>query len=263
MKPNKLAGVFLFLAVSVMALALLAPAQEKKPQLYFVEDDLVKPAMVSQFEAVIKEFNAAMWTQFNWPWAMETYATEDFHYYMCYPMASLTDVDKAFSVFNEILGKFGEQKWDALNRKLGDTIEYFKQSTITFSPELSYVPEKPRLKSEEMKFVYWGFCYVLPGREKEFEAQFKKIVALFKAKKVNHGFNTWVGGIGAELPFYVYTELGKSPADFFLTSEKVMKIVDPEATQLWNKTLTLMRKYESKTGMVRPDLSYAPAAKAK
>ena len=219
MKPNKLAGVFLFLAVSVIALAPVAAAQENKPQLWFVEDDLVKPAMVSQFEAVIKEFNAAMWTQFNWPWAMETYATEDFHYYLCYPMASLTDLDKAFSIFNEILGKFGEQKWGALNRKLGDTIESIKQSTVTFSPELSYVPEKPRLKLEEMKFVYWGFCYVLPGREKEFEAQFKKIAALFKARNVDSGFNTWVGGIGADLPLYLYTEVGKSPADFFLASE--------------------------------------------
>lgn len=261
MKLGKSVGVVLLLAVCVLAFALPTPAQEKKPQFYFIEDDVVKPAMVSQFEAVIKEFNTVLWTQFNWPWAMETYATEDFHYYMCYPMASLTDVDKAFSFFNEILGKFGGQKYDALNRKLGDTIEYFKQSTVTFSPELSYIPEKPRLKPEEMKFVYWGFCYVLPGREREFEAQFKKIAALFKAKKIDGGFNTWVGGIGTDLPFYLYTELGKSSADFFLNEEKVMKLVDPEVTELWNQTLPLMRKYECKMGTYRPDLSYLPVKK--
>jgi len=261
MKPNKSVVVFLFLAVSVLAFTLPAPAQEKKPQLFFVEDDVVKPAMVPQFEAALKEFIASMWTPFSWPWTMETYATEDFHYFLCYPMASLTDLDKAFSVFNEILGKFGEQKWDALNRKMGDATEYIKQSTVTFSPELSYVPEKPRLKPEEMKFVYWGFCYVLPGREKEFEAQFKKIAAICKAKNVDSGFNTWVGGIGTDLPFYLYTELGKSPADFFLNEEKVMKLIDPEVTQLWNKTLALMRKYEFKMGTFRPDLSYYPVKK--
>jgi hypothetical protein len=261
MKPNKLVAVFLFLAIGVIAFVLPTPAQEKKPQLYFVEDYLVKPGMVSQFEAAVKELNAALWAPYNWPWAMETYATEDFHYYLCYPMASLTDLDKAFSVFNEILGKFGEQKWDAINRKFGDASEYYKQSTLNFSPELSYIPEKPRLKPEEMKFVYWGFCYVMPGKEKELEAQFKKIAALFKAKKVASGFNTFVGGIGLDLPLYIYTEVGKSPADFFLTSEKVMKIVDPEVTQLWNKTLTVMRKYEFKTGAYRPDLSYFPVKK--
>ncbi len=261
MKPNKSMAVLLFLAVSVLAFALPAPAQEKKPQFIFVEDNVVKPAMVAQFEAALKEFINSIWTPYNWPWAMETYATEDFHYYLSYPMASLTDLDKAFSVFSDILGKFGEQKFDALNRKMGEATEYLKQTTVTFSPELSYVPEKPRLKAEEMKFVYWGFCYVLPGKEKDFEAQFKKIVALFKAKKVTSGFNTFVGGIGTDLPFYFYAEVGKSPADFFLTSEKVMKLVDPDVTQLWNKTLTLMRRYEYKMGTYRPDLSYTPVKK--
>jgi hypothetical protein len=261
MKPNKMMVVFLFLAVSVLAFALPASAQEKKPQLWFVEDNVVKPAMAAQFEAALKEFNAAMWVPYNWPWAMETYATEDFHYYLCYPMASLTDLDKAFSVFNEIVGKFGEQKHDALNRKMGEASEYYKQGTLTFSPELSYVPDKPRLKPEEMKFVYWGYCYVPPGKEKEFEAQFKKIVALFKAKNLDSGFNTFVGGIGFDLPCYVYTELGKSSADFFLNEEKVMKVVDPEVTELWNQTLLLMRKYEGKMGTYRSDLSYHPLKK--
>jgi hypothetical protein len=261
MKPNKQMAVLLFLAVSALAFALPAPAQEKKPQLWFVEDNVVKPAMAAQFEAALKEFNAAIWGPYNWPWAMETYATEDFHYYLCYPMASLTDIDKAFSVFTEIVGKFGEQKHDALNRKMGEASEYYKQGTLTFSPELSYIPEKPRLKPEEMKFVYWGYCYVLPGKEKEFEAQFKKIAALFKAKNVDSGFNTFVGGIGTDLPFYLYTEEGTSPADFFLNEEKVMKLVDPEVTELWNKTLALMRRYEFKMGTYRPDLSYHPVKK--
>jgi len=263
MKPNKLAGVFLLLAVGVMALALLAPAQEKKPQLYFVEDYVIKLSMVPQFEAAFKEVMATVWKPYDWPWPLKTYATEDFHYYFLYPFENLAEIDKAFATFNGILGKFGEQKWDALNRKMGDATDYYKQGTVTFSPELSYIPDKPQLKPEEEKFVYWGFCYVMPGREKEFEAQFKKIVALFKAKKVTHGFNSWIGGIGTEAPLYFYSELAKSAADFFLTSEKVMKIVDPEVTELWNKTLALMRKYEYKTGSVRPDLSYMPAAKAK
>jgi hypothetical protein len=56
---------------------------------------------------------------------------------------------------------------------------------------------------------------------------------------------------------------GKSPADFFLTDEKVMKLVDPEITTLWNETLKLMRKFEFKIGSVRPDLWFVPAAKSK
>jgi hypothetical protein len=240
-----------------------ATAQEKKPQLYFIEDYVVKPSMIPQFEAALKEFTTGFFQPYAWPWPFEAYATDDFHYYFLYPAENMAGIDKMFANFYEMLGKFGEEKYDSLNRKLGDATEYFKQGTITLSPELSYIPEKPRLKPEEVKFVYWGFCYVLPGKEKDFEEQFKKIVALFKTKKISSGFNSWIGGIGTEMPFYFYSETGKSPADFFLTSEKVMKLVDPDVTNIWNAVLGLMRKYEFKMGLVRPDLSYTPAAKAK
>lgn len=263
MKPIKTAGVFLFLAVAVMALALLAPAQEKKPQLYFVEDYVIKPSMVAQYEAEHKEVIATVYQPHNWSWPLATYVTEDFHYYCVYPIASLIDLDKAYASFSEILGKFGEQKWDALNRKMGDTTEYIKQGTVTLSPGLSYFPEKPRLKPEEAKFVYWGFCYVMPGKEKDFEAQTKKIVALYQAKKISAGFKTWIGGLGTEMPFYFFSMTAKSAADMFVTDEKTTKLLDPEATAIWNAMLKLMRKFESKMGTARPDLSYTPPAKAK
>jgi hypothetical protein len=263
MKPNKLACAFLFLAVSVLAFALPAPAQEKKPQLYFVEDDVVKPAMVAQFEAALKETVTTLFKAYGWPWPFQVYATEDFHYYILYPFESITEIDKGFSIWYEMVGKFGEQKWDVLNKKMGDTTEYIKQGTVTLSPELSYVPERPRLKPEEMKSVYWGFCYVLPGREKDFEAQTKKIVALYQAKKISEGFKTWIGGMGTELPFYFFSMTAKSPADMFVTDEKTTKLLDPEATAIWNAMLKLMRKFESKMGTARPDLSYIPPAKVK
>jgi hypothetical protein len=263
MKPNKLACVLLFLAVSVLAFSLPAPAQEKKPQLYFVEDDVVKPAMVAQFEAAMKDVVATLFKAYSWPWPFDVYATEDFHYYTLYPFESLTEIDKGFNIWYEMVGKLGEQKWDALNRKMGDATEYIKQGTVTLSPELSYFPEKPRLKPEETKFVYWGFCYVLPGKEKDFEAQLKKIVAVYKTKRISEGFKSWIGGIGTEMPFYFFSETAKSAADMFVTDEKVTKLVDPEATAIWNSMLKLMRKYESKTGTYRPDLSYTPPAKVK
>lgn len=263
MKLNKLTGVFLFITVCVLALSVAATAQENKSQFYFFEDYAVKPSMVLQFEAALKEAIAALYGPYNWPRPMETYSTEDFHYYLFYPLENLAEVDKMFASSYEIVGKIGEQKWDALNKKFGDATEFYKQCTVTLSPDLSYIPEKPRLKPEEMKFFCWGFCYVLPGREKEFEAQLKKIVVLFKSKRINQGFNSCIGGLGMDRPSYVYSEMGKSPADFFLSSEKVMKLADPEATNIWNTVLGLMRKYEFKTGLVRPDLSYTPPAKVK
>ncbi|MEN6561510.1 MAG: hypothetical protein ABFD52_12110 [Acidobacteriota bacterium] len=65
------------------------------------------------------------------------------------------------------------------------------------------------------------------------------------------------------MPFYFYSETARSDSDLFLMDEKVMKLIDPEATAVWQAMLKLLRKYKSKMGAYRPDLSYAPAEKAK
>jgi len=263
MKPNKTVVVFLLFAAGVLGFALQAPAQEKKPQLYFIEDYVVKPGLVAPFEAAVKELVASIFTPYTWPWPMQTYVTEDFHYYFLYPFENMAQVDVAFTTFSQMIGKLGEQKWEAFNKKMGNAVEYYKQGTITYLPELSYAPEKPRLKPEEANVVYWGFCYVLSGMEREFEEQVKKMAALYKAKKISQGFNSWAGGMGVDSPFYFYSETAKSAADLYLTEERVMKLVDPEATAIWKAMLGLMRKFEYKMGAYRPDLSYAPPAPKK
>ncbi|MEN6312098.1 MAG: hypothetical protein ABFD80_11230 [Acidobacteriota bacterium] len=263
MKPYKTAVVFLLFAACALGFALQAPAQEKKPQLFFIEDYAVKPGMVGPFEEAVRELVASIMTPYAWPWPMDTYATEDFHYYFLYPFENMAQVDTAFTTFSQIIGKLGEQKWEAFNKKMGAAVEYYKQGTIYYLPELSYAPEKPRLKPDEMKFIGWGFCYILSGKEREFEDELKRMVALYKAKKVPQGFKSWAGGMGVDSPFYFYSETAKSAADLCLTEEKVMKLVDPEATAIWKAMLGLMRKSEYKMGAHRPDLSYAPAVPKK
>ncbi len=261
MKSGKTAAVFLLFAACILALQ--APAQEKKPQLYFVEDYVVKPSYVAAFEAAVKELVGSVFTPYPWPWPMATYVTEDFHYYFLYPFENMAQIDSAFTTFVQILGKYGEAKWEALNKKMGDAVEYYRQGTVYYLPELSYVPETPRLKPEEAGFIGWGFCYVLSGKEREFEAEIKKMAALYKAKNAPQGFKSWAGGMGAESPFYFYSETAKSAADMCLTEEKLMKLLDPEATAIWKAMLGLLRKFEFKMGYYRPDLSYAPPAPKK
>ena len=70
MKPNKLAGVFLLCAVCIMALAPLASAQQKKPQLYFIEDYVIKPSMAAAYEATHKDLIATVFLPYNWSWPL-------------------------------------------------------------------------------------------------------------------------------------------------------------------------------------------------
>ena len=89
----------------------------------------------------------------------------------------------------------------------------------------------------------------------------KKWVTLFKEKNIEGGFNTYMGEMGTDNPFYFWAEFGKSAADFFTWNEKEFEMLGDEVMPLWMKTLGLLRNYESKGGMFRPELSYIPEKK--
>lgn len=86
-------------------------------------------------------------------------------------------------------------------------------------------------------------------------------MAPFRANQIDSGFDTFVGGIGTDMPLSIYMESGKSGGDLFLPEEKHRKVPDPEVTQVGNSMLTLMRRYEFTLGAYRPGLTYHPVKK--
>ena len=254
--------IFIFFMVGIMVAlcALTTYAQAEKPpvQFYFVEDNVVKPSKMNQFEAAVKEF-LAMIEEYHFPYSFYTYMTDDFHYYFVYPIEGFSDLEKAYQIWSEILAKFGEDKWQAINKRMGKTIEYFKHGTFIQQPALSYTPQGHQLSLEKVPYTYWGFAYGKPGLEKELEANLKEWVALYESRKIPVGFTTFVGGIGTDMPFYFWTMRAKNAAEYWRLDEKIVEELGPEKVMaLWNKTLALLRKYEYKTGLFRPDLSYLP-----
>jgi hypothetical protein len=130
-----------------------------------------------------------------------------------------------------------------------------------FRPDISFLPEKERLKPEEIGFYTWDYVWVIPGKEAEFEAVNKEWIALSEARKVRDPFMTYMGDLGTKMPVYVWFEYGKSAADYAAAEEKFWKAMGEEGATLSKKTRALIRRIESKTGRYRPDLSYAPKTK--
>ena len=84
----------------------------------------------------------------------------------------------------------------------------------------------------------------------------KKWVDLYQEKNLSTGFSTYAGGIGTDQPFYFMALSGKSAADFYSQAEKEDETRGEDARKLVQKTLSVLRKHNSRTGMYRPDLSY-------
>jgi hypothetical protein len=154
-----------------------------------------------------------------------------------------------------------EGKWPALMRSYHPTYEYSKYVLFRHKPDLSYKPEKPRLKPEEANFMIWTYCYVQPGKEREFEEICKDLVALYKRNNIPEEIHGYAGDIGTDMPLYLWTGRAKSAIDFYSQDEKEQEIFGKEHSMLWNKALSTLRKFEFKTGWFRPDLSYIPKEK--
>ncbi|MFB0519560.1 MAG: hypothetical protein ACETWC_09805 [Acidobacteriota bacterium] len=248
------------LVAVLWAVTALAQAEEPKAQLYFVEDVVAKPSMVAEYEAIIKEV-VPLCTQHEFPYPFYTYSTDDFHYYFVYPVENYADIDNLHKAWDELGKKIGVKKWQAMMDRFVGTFEYYQYSVIRYLPELSYTPEKPRLKPEEANFVYWEFFSILIGKEKEFAETCQEWIELYKSQKISDGWETYVGETGIELPIYIFIERAKSAVDYYSQSEKIMKLLGEKLKPLVAKTYAICKKVELKTGRFHPGLSYMPEEK--
>jgi hypothetical protein len=250
MKSKLLVILTVCFIFSIFSFNVLAQDEEPKPQLYMVWEYVVKPDMVNEVDSIVKKRNAIL-KKHKYPYTQSTSSSSDFHYYFSTPIENLAEVEE----INRELNKIDDPEWQETSKESYDNYYYFKQKIVTFRPDLSYLPES-RLQEEEGNFRSWGFFYVKPGKTSEFVEIMKKWVELYKEKNIPTGFRTHSGGIGTDRPWYYLGMRGKSAAAFFTQTEKNYKILGADSESLWNKTKSVLRKYEMKIGMYRPDLSY-------
>ena len=249
---------FAVLVACTFGVVSLVPAGEKEEgKLYFIEEVTVKPDGVAAYEAAIKGFTTVL-AEHGFPYSFEAYATDDYHYYNVYPIKDLADVDALYKSWMKFLESWGWDKYEEMEKQISGSYETNRFMLSRSRPDLSYMPEQHPYDPDKSNYLLWGYCYVKPGKERAFEKNFKEFVTLFTAKEVPFGWNTWQGDLGTEMPLYIYVEHAASPAAFWTDVEKATAKVADESEALWNETLSMLRRYDVKTGKNRPELSYRP-----
>lgn len=253
---------FAVLVACTFGVVSLAPAgEEEEGKLYFIEEVTVKPAGVATYEATVKKFSSIL-AEHDFPYAYEAYTTDDYHYYFVYPIKDFADVDALYKSWMKFLESWGWDKYEEVEKQISGSYETNRFMLSRLRPDLSYTPEQNPYDPDKSNYLLWGYCYVKPGMERAFEKNFKEFVTLFTAKEVPFGWQTWQGDFGTEMPVYIYVEHSSSPAVFWTTVENAMEKVGEESEALWNETLSMLRRYEIKTGKNRPELSYRPVKPA-
>jgi len=245
------------LLMGFCVLSMDAQAEEKKAELHLIYDILVKPSKVFEFEKALKE-EFIIYAKHGIRIPNQMASTDDFHYYLLLPMENFAGIDELYKQFDEAHKKMGAETYGAILKSFEGTYEYFRIQMWTLRHDLSHMPENPRTKPEEVKFVHYGFYYFKAGMQAEAEKLAKKYKALYESKNIPDGYLLWVGSIGTDSPVFCVVSTGQSAEDFFAHGTNNQKLLGEEAKALNLKVLPLIRKYETKIGMPRPDLLPPP-----
>ena len=258
-----LSSVGLAVTVCLFALPVFTQAQGQKAQGYLMIDYVVKPYMAKEFEAITIEENG-LFAGIKFPYGWTAYSTEDLHYYFFFPIENFGSFDVIRTAFDEAEKRLGES-YETLEKRMAGAYEYHREMVVYLRPDLSYTPTESNIKPEESNYVFFEFTYILPEKEEEFETYYREWAALCKKIDFRIGYAAYRGVFGTDNPFYVSAMIARTQADTFVEEERIMKTLSQEEQAelmaAYEKAFSFFRKYETKNGRSRPDLSYAPQTK--
>ncbi len=245
-------GLGIFLCLS--ALTIIVHSQEMEDQLYFIRMITVKPSKVMDYFEGTKELMAQI-KEHKYPYPINVYRCNDFTFVFSVPLENLADLERLGNSMDELMANIAPGPGQKIQKLLDGTTECREDGLIVLRTDLSYIPENPRLNSDEVNFYNWTFTYILPGKSNELEETAKKYKALYQTKNIPDGFVLYQVIMGKEQPLYILVQSAKNPADYFSIDHS--EALGEEATAMQGKLWSLIRKIEYKQAWIARDLSYA------
>jgi hypothetical protein len=249
----------LFVVAAVFLAVISATAEEPEPARIVVEVQQVIPEHAAAYEAAVKEFIPLL-AEHGYLGYWYAFVTENMEYMFASPVKDFAGIQEQWDGWAEFAEKVGMDTLQPHFDKFTGTYESTENSVWRHRPDLSYSSDPPKYDADKATFRSWGFVYVKPGMEQEFEATFKKFGDYAREKVITWGWDTWVAEFGTELPVYVYVEVGPSRGVFWTESEKLEKSMGEDTMKIWTEMLPTVRRVEFVSGTFRPDLSYLPPA---
>lgn len=213
MRLKSLCGLAAAAYLSATAFAAEPPAP---PRYFLLHQEIVKPSAVKEYEATSREFvvlvtkNRDVMPHFN----AQALMSDDFTYTFVLPMADMATIDQVNAEFGALAQKTGTAFSDLMKRN-NATIDHVKEWVVQPMPEVSYRPEKPRLRDEEVKFRHVDVHFVMPEREADVEPLAREFKALFAKKGIADGYNLYRTALGPDMPALVVSVGARDAADFY------------------------------------------------
>ncbi|HVS13229.1 MAG TPA: hypothetical protein VMV46_04860 [Thermoanaerobaculia bacterium] len=125
-------------------------------------------------------------------------------------------------------------------------------------PNLSYVPENPRVTEAEEGFTRVVFLRPHPEHAGAFEELMKEVVALRKKHALTDAAYAWQLWAGADGPAFAVLIPAKDEADFYTHQAQAMAKMGADWQALSAKAGSMLREISYGANRPRPDLAFTP-----
>ena len=242
-------------AILCLVLAANAVVQEQQPVFYCVVTHQIKPDKVEEHNDAMKDL-AAAYTKHGFSYPYSGYSADRFRWYLILPMKSICDLDQVFMEIGKMPEKAGRE-WQSIVEREHDSLESWSAGVYMARPDLSYVPENPRLQEGEGTFVRWTIIRLrLVDDEEKMYDILRRWAELYKRKGIRDGYWISVSIIENDMPVMVVAQDARDEADYYENGKRIHEQLGGESEALWKEFSQYVRSEETINARYMKEHSY-------
>jgi len=246
----------LIMAFALVSLPIIGQ-EEKTTQAFWVHEDVVKPAMVSEYETVCKALTSEM-KKHNIQEINSLVAnTADNRYLWVGPIENMAQLDKP--LFATLAEKMGADKMDELFDRMDKCYDIEQNYIIHLDKELSYMPGGITQTPEGQDYRKFHYFHYTPGNRAVVKEKVQAIRDLFESKGSKLNYRVYRSGFGTRGEFYMVAIAAKDAADYSAKIAANNEHLGQEWLDTYTGFMATLEKYEAFEGRMRPDMAYSPA----
>lgn len=233
---------------------LLAPMTIHSQQLLHVHEDVVKPSMTAEYEAVLKEVSDLIKEHPLDNVTMSVFRNSSNHYFFVRPISSMADLDGQ-SPIAQLAAKAGKEKVNKLFDRMDKCYDVERDFILISDDELSYKPNETSQVTENQNYRKHYRIYYSPEHRTAVRDQMKAFKALNEKKGATGYYNVYRSGLGADAEFLLVTVSAKDELHMAERGKSDEELLGAEGQGILQNLYFKMSKFEEIIGEMRPDLA--------
>ncbi len=252
MKTLKL--TLLLAGLLTLAPSVLIAQDSTDSQAYWVHEDPVYPAKVSDYEEYCFTLanNCRKFNVQKTSWI--TVSTDDLRYFHLTPIDKMADLDQ--SRFSVLQDKMGTKEFDQLFENFDSCYDTHSDYIIHLDKDLSYMPNGVEVVQDGLEFRKLEFWYTTPQNFQKVLKLARDFKALYAAKNSKEYYRVYRSGFGAAGQFILVAISAESAEDYERIRKANKELLGEARTPIYNELLESIIKVETLNGYMRNDLSY-------